>query len=171
MSITSEKYLGKKAPHFDTLFQEEPDLRPHLLKSISKILQEEGAPIPWDLPSENTKQSITDYIHLVCLQAAFASEEKEPALVATLLTAGASQPNPLPELTEPDPDTFCSKTIYSLTFLQPYMEKKTNQSGRPHPNFYRKTSTQKLLGKEEPEAHALAHHHQNWETFLQEHLL
>jgi hypothetical protein len=145
------------------LYAADPSSRMDILRSIARVSSFSGEGI---VPCE-PGFGMSEILFAICMKFPGSSEEAEPILAASFLAKCVRKNRPLPMITEDGEMDFCAKTLVSLAVFLRAMIRRTERSGAPRPEYYRKVA-QGILSQKTPAHRALSSHHMAWESFIHE---
>jgi hypothetical protein len=154
--LTEELYTKKECKILKELLDEDKTLSHAVLTAVgSKII----------IDSEKILLSNPlDIIYTLCLMAKFASSEEECYRIAiTVFHHMTLTKDVLPYMIDEEGLALANKTLISLSFYFPALEKRWKMQGAPSPSFYREMS--KSIFRQHGQCD-IADHHEQWEEFL-----
>ena len=159
MALIDELYAPEDCERIKAIYSEDVSARQSLMQSFGHRI----------IANENILTSKPlDILALLCMTATFASSPLECQTVAVIIHKHILDDNPLPYIVDDHGITLAEKSLVSLSFFLPAMERRHKRRGAPSPSFYRNAS--KIMFSR-CDQQAIADHHEQWESFFAEMLL
>ncbi len=154
MSLVEKLYSSKAVELIKDLYYEDLDARQSFYQAFGKKIIESQ-----DMFLD---QKPLDILMLICSTASFSSGPDESQTVALILHKRLNDAHPLPYILDDKGLVLAEKTLVSLSFFLPALEKRWRK-GAPHPNFYRECSKKMFIANN---LENIADHHEQWESFF-----
>ena len=156
MSLVEKLYSSRAVELIKDLYYEDLDARQSFYQAFGKKIIESQELF--------LDQKPLDILMLVCSTATFSSGPEESQTVALIIHKRLNEKEPLPYILDDKGLDLAEKTLISLSFFLPALEKRWKK-GAPHPDFYRQCSKKAFISNN---LENIADHHEQWESFFNE---